>query len=222
MYAQKSYISNNFKGAISEYKRTLHCEGYDYEETLDGIMEAPLSEPSLTRRKKLLSRPHGFMLYGKLGVDYFSTSNFPYPNMKITLRVIRARPNLYMISDNPNVSHAIADCSLYNRRTALKRDYHNKRMNMLVYTPVEFKYLETLARIFIIPARQHQFVQENTFNNAPVRQIAIAMKTNSAFTGSYNESLFWCQHFDIRQITILRRAQPIEELMLLITVAFLL
>ena len=29
LYALKSYISNNFKGAISEYKGVLHCEGYD-------------------------------------------------------------------------------------------------------------------------------------------------------------------------------------------------
>ena len=44
LYAHKSYISNKFKGAISEYKGVLHCEGYDYEEFLDEIMEAPLSE----------------------------------------------------------------------------------------------------------------------------------------------------------------------------------
>ena len=29
LYAHKSYISNNFKGATSEYKGNLHCEGYD-------------------------------------------------------------------------------------------------------------------------------------------------------------------------------------------------
>ena len=27
LYAHKSYISNNFKGAISEYKGVLHCDG---------------------------------------------------------------------------------------------------------------------------------------------------------------------------------------------------
>ena len=42
LYAHKSYISNNCKGAISEYKGVLHCEGYDYEEFPDEIMEAPL------------------------------------------------------------------------------------------------------------------------------------------------------------------------------------
>ena len=90
LYAHKSYISNNFMGAISEYEGVLHCEGYDCEEFPDEIMETPLSEPSFTRRMKMPSRPDGFMLYGKLGVDFFSTSELLYPNMKFRLRLIRA------------------------------------------------------------------------------------------------------------------------------------
>ena len=131
--------------------------------------------------------------------------------MKIRLRLIRARPNFYMISDNPNVSLGIVDCSLYTRRIALKDDYHKKRMDMLAYTPVEFNYLETLAKTFIIPARQKQFIQDNIFNKAPVRRIAIAMNTNSAFTGSYTENPFWYQQFELRQIRLLRGGQPIVD-----------
>ena len=67
LYAHKSHISNNFKGVISEYKGVLHCEGYDYEDFPYEIMEAPLSEPFSTRRIKMLSRPDGFILYGKVG-----------------------------------------------------------------------------------------------------------------------------------------------------------
>ena len=44
--------------------------------------------------------------------------------MKVRLRQIRARPNFYMISDNPNVCLGIVDCSLYTRRIAPKDDYH--------------------------------------------------------------------------------------------------
>ena len=44
LYAHKSSISNDFKGAISEYKGVLQCEGYDYEDFPDEIMEVPLSE----------------------------------------------------------------------------------------------------------------------------------------------------------------------------------
>ena len=116
-----------------------------------------------------------------------------------------------MISDNPNVSLGIVDCSLFTRRIALKDDYHRKRMHMLANTSVEFNFLEALAKTFIIPARQNQFIQENIFNNAPVRRIGIAMYTNSAFTGSYTENPLWYQQFDLRQIGTLRGSQPIVD-----------
>ena len=203
LYAHKSHISNNFKAAISEYKGVLHSGGYDYEKDPEDISN-PLPDLFFTRRRKLLSRPDSFVLYGKLGTDSFSTSELLYPNMKIRLRLIRAGPNLHMISDNPNVSLGIVDCSLYTRRIALKDDYHKKRMDMLAYAPVKYNHLETLAKTFIIPARQNQFVQENIFNNAPIRQVAIAMNTNSAFTGSFTENPFWYQQFELREFRILR------------------
>ena len=162
IYAHKSYISNNYKAAISEYKGVLHCEGYDYEQDPQDISN-PLPDPFFTRRMKLLSRPDGFMLYSKLRIDFFSTSELLYPNMKIRLRLIGARPNFYMISDNPNVSLGIVDCSLYTRRIALKDEYLKKRLDMLAYIPVEYNYLETLAKTFIIPARQNQFIQKKHF-----------------------------------------------------------
>ena len=159
----------------------------------------------------MLSRPDGFMLYGELGVDIFSTSELLYPIMKIRPRLIRARPNFYMISDNRNVSPGIVDCSLYSRRVALNYVYHNKRTDMLAYTPVEFKYFETLAKTFIIPARQNHCLQENTFNNAPVRRIAIGLSTNSAFTRVHTGNLFWYQQFQLRQFRKLRGGQPIVD-----------
>ena len=85
----------------------------------------------------------------------------------------------------------------------------NKRTFLI--TLVEFNYLASLAKTFINPARQIQFIRENIINNAPVRRIAIAMNTNSAFTGSYTENPFWYQQFELRQIRILRGGQPIVD-----------
>ena len=186
------------------------CEGYDYEEFRDESMEAPLSEPFFTRRKKTLSRPRSFMLYVKLGVDVLATSELLYLPMKIRLALIRARPNFYMTSDNP-VSLVFVDYSLYTRRIALMDYYYKKRMDILAYAPVEFNYLVSLAKTFIFPARLSQFNQENIFHNAPARGIAIAMNTNSAFTGSYTENRFCYQQFDFRQYRILRGGQPIVD-----------
>ena len=151
------------------------------------------------------------MMYGKLGIDFFSTSELLYPNRKIRLRLIRARTNFCMISDNPDVSLGIVDRSLYTRRIALKDDYHKKRMDMLAYAPVEYIHLETLAKTFIVPARKNHFIQENIFNNAPIRRVSIAMNTNSAFTGSSTENPFWYQQFDLRQVRILRGGQLIVD-----------
>ena len=64
LFAHKSYMSNNFKGDISQYKGNLHCEGYDYEELPDEILRVPLFEPFFTKRMQMLSRPDGFMFVG--------------------------------------------------------------------------------------------------------------------------------------------------------------
>ena len=94
-----------------------------------------------------------------------------------------ARPDFYMIGDKPNVILGILDCSLYTHRIVLKDDYHRKTMDMLANAPLEYNCLETLAKTFVITARQNQFFQENIFNNAATRWVAIAKNTNSAFTG---------------------------------------
>ena len=136
--------------------------------------------------------------------NFLQLRNYYIQNLKVRIRLIRARPNFYMINENPNVSLGIVDCSLYTRRVLLKEDYHKKRMSQLAYAPVEYNYMETMAKTFIIPARQNPFFQENMFNNAPIRRIAIAMNSNSAFTGSFEENPFWYQQFNLRDIRILR------------------
>ena len=81
-------------------------------------------------------------------------------------------------------------------------------MDMLAFVPVEYKYLVTSAKTFIIPARKKQFNQENICNKAPIRRVAIAMNTNPAFTGSLTENPFCYQKFDLKQIRIFKGGQP--------------
>ena len=145
------------------------------------------------------------------GLPFSPLLNCYAQKRKIRLQLITPKANFYMNSDNPNVSPENVDCSLYTRRIALKDDKQKKRVDILAHTPVEIKYLETLAMTFINPARRNQFIQDNIFNNAPVRWIAFGLNTNSAFTGSYTENPFCYQHLDVRQIIILRGCQPIVD-----------
>ena len=84
-------------------------------------------------------------------------------------------------------------------------------MDMLAYFPVEYNHFETLAKTFIIPARQNPFPQEKIFDNALVRRIAIAMTANSAFTKSYTKNSFWHHQLNLRQFETLRGGKPIVD-----------
>ena len=60
----------------------------------------------------------------------------------------------------------------------------------------------TVTRTFIIPSGQNQYIQENVFNNAPIRQVAVAMNSNSAFNGNFQENSFHYRMFGLRELRI--------------------
>ena len=112
-----------------------------------------------------------------------------------------------MISQNHNVSLGNVDCTYYTHRVAPKDDYHRKTLDMLACTPAEVNYMETLAKTSTFPAGQKQFIEGIVFSKAPVRRIAIAMNTTSAFTGTYTGNFFWYRQLDLRQTRILKGGQ---------------
>ena len=139
----------------------------------------------------MYSKPDGLLWYGKIGIHFLPILEILYPNMKVPIRLIRARPSFYMLSENPNINLVIVDCSLYTRRAMLKEDHHKKILVQLAYAPVEYNYMQTLAKTYIIPTRQNRIIQENLFNNVPLSRIAITVNSNSAFTGSFADNLIW-------------------------------
>ena len=47
---------------------------------------------------------------------------------------------------------------------------------------------------------QNQFIQENQFNNAPIRRVVVATDTNSAVAESFQEKFFKYQQFHLREL----------------------
>ena len=93
-----------------------------------------------------------------------------------------------MLSDIPNVSLKIVDCSLFSRRTLVAEHSHHYLQWNLERDFANYNYMEIIARTFIIPSRQNEFIQENVFNHARNRRIAVSMNTNSAVAGSFHEN----------------------------------
>ena len=69
-----------------------------------------------------------------------------------------------------------------------------------------------LAKTFVIPNGQNQYIYENIFNNAPIRRLAIAMNTNTAFTGSLKTNPFHYQKFNLRSIWIVRGSHVVVDM----------
>ena len=93
---------------------------------------------------------------------------------------------------------------------AFNDGYDNKRVDRLAYPPVEFDYMETPAKTSIIAARQPVYPGK-VLKKATFPKIAISVKIESDIIGSYTESPFWYQQFDLQQIRVLRGGQPIVD-----------
>ena len=117
-----------------------------------------------------------------------------------------------MLSDNPNVSLKIVDCSLFTRRILVAEPNHQYLQWNLEKEPAQYNYMETIARTFIIPSRQNQCIQENVSNNAPIRRVAVAMNTTSAVAGSFYENPFNYHQFHLRELIIIRSGRAIISL----------
>ena len=117
-----------------------------------------------------------------------------------------------MLSDNPNFSLKIVDCSLFTRRILVAEPTHQNLQGNLEKEPAQYNYMETIVRTFIIPSRQNQFIQENIFNNTPIRRIAVAMNTTSAVAGSFHEKPFSFQQFLLRELRIIWGGRAIVSL----------
>ena len=79
---------------------------------------------------------------------------------------------------------------------------------MFAYNPVEFHYLETIAKIFIIFGRKNQFIQE-TFSTM-LQFVALLLQSLQTLRSLdiIPENPFWYQQFDLRQSRRLNGGQP--------------
>ena len=206
-YILIKHISKKFNSSAVSNKRIFSCHGYSFEEFTDAFYMHPFTD-----RANSLGSGISFSLYGRLAIDLFTCKKLLLPNTKVRIKLIRARPNFYMLSDNPNVSLKIVGCSLFTRRILVAEPNHQYLQWNLEREPAHYNYMETIARTFIILSRQNQYLQENIVNNAPIRRIAAAMNTNSAVAGSFHENPFSYQQFNLSELRIIWGGRAIVSL----------
>ena len=98
-------------------------------------MDALLSEKFCTRKLSLLSGPHAFMSCGDLGVDFFSTTEGLYPNLKSN-----SKPDSFnaRLATTKRFIVGIGDSSFHTSPTSLRDSSHRTKTDVPAYTPVKF------------------------------------------------------------------------------------
>ena len=80
--------------------------------------------------------------------------------------------------------------NFFTRRVVVNEVYQQTIKYQLTHQQAPYNFMEKIALTFIIPSGQNQVIQENVFNIAPIRRIAIARNSNSAFIGHIQENFF--------------------------------
>ena len=119
LYPLEAQISNEFNSSAVSNKGILACHGYRFEEYPEAFDMYPFAV-----RANSLGSGITFSLYGRLAIDLLTCEKLLLPKTKIRIKLIRARPNFYMLSDNPNVGLKIADCSLFTKRILVAEPNH--------------------------------------------------------------------------------------------------
>ena len=207
LYPHKAKTSNEFNSSAVSNKRILASHGYSFEEYPDAFDMHPFTDRANSLGTRITSS-----LYGRLAIDLFTCEKLLLPNNKVRNKFIRARPNLNMLSDNSNVTLKVVDCSLLTRKTLAAEPNDQYLQCNLEREPAQYNNLETIARTFLIPSRQNQFIQENILNNAPIRRKAVATNTNSALAGSFYETISKYQQFHLRELRFIRVGKAIVSL----------
>ena len=156
LYPHKAQISNEFNSSAVSNREVLACHGYSFKEFPSAFDMHPFTD-----RANSLGTWITFSLSGELAIDRFTYEKLLLPNTKVRIKPILARPNFYMLSDNPNVSPKNVDCSLFTRRILIAEPNHQYLQGNLEREPAQYNYMETIARNFIAskPIHTKKYIQ---------------------------------------------------------------
>ena len=149
--------------------------------------------------------------YGRLSVDFFTCQKLLLPNVSLRIKLVRARDDFVTISEAAMKHYTveIVSANLFVRKMTVTDTVFTSIERALLKSPAIYEYTEVLPKTFVIPAGQNSWKHEDIYMKEPVRRMAIAMNTNTAFGASNVHNPFYYGKHGLRSITVLRNGIPI-------------
>jgi len=206
VYGHKSYLETEMSHGKDAKDTWLSCQGYNYETD-----PADQTHADIHGREETTRTSATLQLFGKLSVDFFTCDKLLLPDVTLRIKLVRAHNDFVIMTDHATKRYTIhiRDASLYVRKMTVSENVVASLERVLLKTPAMYKYTEVIPKTFIIPAGQNSWKHEDVFMKEPIRRMAIAMNTNTAFGASNVSNPFNYQKFRLRSITVYRNGIPI-------------
>ena len=139
LYAQKSFLSNEFSGTQGTKDSISVCQVYLYE-------EQPNDDDEAFKERKKTGTQEETNCYGRLQADIFTSYKLLLPNVNARVKLIRSRPSFYLISDLDNVQAIIIEASIFTTQVAVEESYFRKIKSTLAVEPAQYNYFEQVPK----------------------------------------------------------------------------
>jgi hypothetical protein len=205
VYGHKSFLETEMSHSNEAKSTWLKCQGYNYE-----ALPGTTTHDDINGREESTRQSAVVSFIGKLSVDFFTCDKLRIPDVALRVKLLRAHNDFIVISDAADKHYTvkIRDANLYVRKMVVAENVFTSIERVLLKTPVMYRYTEVLPKTFIIPNGQNSWKHEDVFMKEPIRRLAIAMNTNTAFGASNTSNPFNYQKFGLRSITLYRNGIP--------------
>ena len=205
VYGHKSFLETEMTYGNEAKSTWLVCQGYSTE-----VEPSDRTTAAIAERTALTAISTPITLFGRLPVDLFACDKLLLPGVTLRIRLVRAHNDFVVVSEHVDKHYRveITDANLYARKLTVSDNVVASIEKVLLKTPAKYKYIEVIPKTFVVPGGQQTWKHEDIFMKEPIRRMAIAMNTNTAFAGSNMTNPFHYQKFDMRSITIYHILRP--------------
>jgi hypothetical protein len=205
-YGHKAFLETEMSSTGDEKETWLVCQGYQYEQD-----PSDQTTSVFTNRKAAVNPTQIMRLMGKLSIDAFTASPFMLPGVDLKLKLVRSSHEFTTITDDAGKHYSIVimDTYLLVRKLLVNEMTATSIERRLLTEPAVYQFTEVIPKTFVMSAGTTSWKDENILQNEPIRRLAIAMCTNTAFDGTHDSNPFHYQKFDLIEITLKRNGVQI-------------
>ena len=162
----------------------------------------------LKSRAELLREPTEMI--GRLHSDIFHQEKYLLNRVDINIRLIRAAPNFYLMSDSENTYKIkIMSACFVARKAKISPSLRLAHEKALSRAPALYPISRVLTNVFSIPSGAMSFTRDNLFSGSFPSKVIVCMVPTLNFNGAVSRNPFNFAHNNLTNCTLYQNDEPV-------------